>query len=369
MKYYIILILLLCCVGVLFANNASAFDVNSLKVNIANATIMESNNYDLLKVRFSVYNNGSEAADLWGNNILYLQDSKSRIYDYTDYTLSNGYYSGEDCPAFNINVNPGLSSFSLVCFEIPKEANLTYSLVLSDNHSYKNCGWCNHQSIPLQATFLPENVTAENNITTTTNSSSQSPLPSTMTKPIQPITTSNSISTNNQHPVKAVGTFGTLQIDRSLYVITNGQNITVEVDGTINNFVSGENKVTIGFTLPDGNVKNSEIIANSDGTFHTTLALDSNSDKGSYSVSATYANTPIGALTFTVKQISLSNNSNLINSQIAQTSVQPITSTTSKIPSWVKHIFIFYGQGEISDDDLIGAIQYLVQQGIIHLKS
>ena len=44
-------------------------------------------------------------------------------------------------------------------------------------------------------------------------------------------------------------------------------------------------------------------------------------------------------------------------------------STPSKIPSWVKNIFIWYGQGNISDDELIQAIQFLVQSGIVHLKS
>lgn len=52
--------------------------------------------------------------------------------------------------------------------------------------------------------------------------------------------------------------------------------------------------------------------------------------------------------------------------QIVQNTTPSVTQ--SKIPVWVKNIFIWYGQGSISDDELIGAIQFLVQQGIIHLK-
>jgi hypothetical protein len=37
----------------------------------------------------------------------------------------------------------------------------------------------------------------------------------------------------------------------------------------------------------------------------------------------------------------------------------------SKIPSWVTKIFIFYGQGQVSEDDLLRALQYLVSIGII----
>jgi len=46
----------------------------------------------------------------------------------------------------------------------------------------------------------------------------------------------------------------------------------------------------------------------------------------------------------------------------------PATTTPSKIPSWVKSIFGYYAQGYISDDELISAIKFLVQQGIIKLS-
>jgi hypothetical protein len=51
---------------------------------------------------------------------------------------------------------------------------------------------------------------------------------------------------------------------------------------------------------------------------------------------------------------------------------QPIPLATtlfqSKIPSWIKNIFIWYGKGSISDDELLGAIKFLIQQGIIKLN-
>lgn len=36
-----------------------------------------------------------------------------------------------------------------------------------------------------------------------------------------------------------------------------------------------------------------------------------------------------------------------------------------RIPSWVKTLFIFYAEGSITDDDLIGALQFLIQEDII----
>ena len=41
----------------------------------------------------------------------------------------------------------------------------------------------------------------------------------------------------------------------------------------------------------------------------------------------------------------------------------------SKIPGWVKNVFILYGQGDISEDELLGAIKFLADNGIIQLRS
>lgn len=40
----------------------------------------------------------------------------------------------------------------------------------------------------------------------------------------------------------------------------------------------------------------------------------------------------------------------------------------SKIPNWVKSIFRYYAQGNLSDDDLIKALQFLIKQGIIKVN-
>ncbi len=39
-----------------------------------------------------------------------------------------------------------------------------------------------------------------------------------------------------------------------------------------------------------------------------------------------------------------------------------------KIPNWVKAIFGYYAQGNLSDDDLVKALQFLIQQGIIKVQ-
>jgi len=41
----------------------------------------------------------------------------------------------------------------------------------------------------------------------------------------------------------------------------------------------------------------------------------------------------------------------------------------SKIPAWVKNVFVWYGEGKVSEDELLGAIKFLVDNGIIQLRS
>ena len=54
----------------------------------------------------------------------------------------------------------------------------------------------------------------------------------------------------------------------------------------------------------------------------------------------------------------------------AITAVDPIVEepTENKIPEWVKNIFTWYSQGQISEDEVLNAIKFLVNQGIITLN-
>ena len=39
----------------------------------------------------------------------------------------------------------------------------------------------------------------------------------------------------------------------------------------------------------------------------------------------------------------------------------------TKIPVWVKNIFLWYGQDQVSEDEIISAIKFLIEAGIIKL--
>jgi len=42
--------------------------------------------------------------------------------------------------------------------------------------------------------------------------------------------------------------------------------------------------------------------------------------------------------------------------------------TETKIPEWVRNIFIWYGEDKIPEDELIGALKFLIKEGIITLE-
>ncbi len=50
-----------------------------------------------------------------------------------------------------------------------------------------------------------------------------------------------------------------------------------------------------------------------------------------------------------------------------QTFVEQIETSEQKIPDWVRNIFIWYGENKVSEEELLNAIKFLVQQEIIKL--
>ena len=46
-----------------------------------------------------------------------------------------------------------------------------------------------------------------------------------------------------------------------------------------------------------------------------------------------------------------------------------VSAATAPIPSWIKNTALWWGQGQISDDEFIGALQYLVGQGILKIPA
>ncbi len=144
-------------------------------------------------------------------------------------------------------------------------------------------------------------------------------------------------------------------IPTSSITITTDKNTYLPGDSIV---ISGKAYPVSGIPLsiqildPSNNaVYISQTNVNSDGTYSVTITAGGQmwNTSGTYAVLATYekGNTAQTAFSYS-----------------AESSTMP-----SKIPTWVKNVFIWYGQGKISEDDLLGAIKFLVDNGIIQLQS
>lgn len=60
----------------------------------------------------------------------------------------------------------------------------------------------------------------------------------------------------------------------------------------------------------------------------------------------------------------------LNNDQANDVSLQITTNleNTPKIPAWVKNIFVLYSEGSISENELLSALKFLIEQGIIEIN-
>jgi len=99
-------------------------------------------------------------------------------------------------------------------------------------------------------------------------------------------------------------------------------------------------------------------IASDSGNYENFILICCN-NIGQYSVYVEWREHHIGTVTFEVVE-------NL--AEITEGTETVTQESIQKIPNWVRQIFIWYAAEQITEADLLGAIQFLVQQGIIELE-
>lgn len=55
------------------------------------------------------------------------------------------------------------------------------------------------------------------------------------------------------------------------------------------------------------------------------------------------------------------------NQTAVEPTIEPPVQVPQEIPSWIKGVFVYWANGQISDDELIDAIRFLVNNGVIDL--
>ena len=79
----------------------------------------------------------------------------------------------------------------------------------------------------------------------------------------------------------------------------------------------------------------------------------------------------IGATTFSIIKPSVSQNTLIIENPESVEESNKIESeleNVQNIPDWVKNIFILYADGSITENELISALKFLIEQGIIEIN-
>jgi len=149
-----------------------------------------------------------------------------------------------------------------------------------------------------------------------------------------------------------------LNVEQLTYEKLVGQSILTKFFGYISDNERG-GRVLLTITSPTGDTSENRIYPSSDGYFELFHPLDKHADVGSYDVSASYNDEIVGNVSF-----------DLIDNGNYSLKTQPtILTETPEIPSWIKNIFIWYGDDKVSEKELLSAIKFLVNDGIINLDS
>ena len=146
-----------------------------------------------------------------------------------------------------------------------------------------------------------------------------------------------------------------LQIDQLVYEKTPHRSVITKFFGYVDD-TEKSSRILLTITSPDGDITKNKISPTTTGYFESFHYLDKYAEVGTYKATAVYKDEIIGIQSF-----------DLIDDDTSITQNSSINQT-QKIPSWAKNIFIWYGQDKISEDELLTAIEFLVNDGLIKIK-
>ena len=145
-------------------------------------------------------------------------------------------------------------------------------------------------------------------------------------------------------------------VEQNVYEKIYGSSVSAKFFGYVEDTKFG--KVTLTLLTPSGTEIENRIFPTNIGYFELWQYLEKDAELGTYQGTAVYNNEVIGTSSFELVD---ENNPSIMKQD--QTSDEQ-----SQIPSWVKKIFVWYGDDMISEIELLTAIKFLVNEGIINLK-
>ncbi|HSB83151.1 MAG TPA: peptidase, partial [Nitrosarchaeum sp.] len=173
------------------------------------------------------------------------------------------------------------------------------------------------------------------------------------------------------------------QLSKNMILIpSSGNSEEVILSGSISNAKNGV-PLSIVLMRPDGVTQNFSAVLSNSGSYRTAFSINEKSVVGVYKIQLFYNGVNVGSVSFTASpnipdwiknntkrwsSISDSEFVDMLNNLTRDKVIMsPKTSTTNDkvVPSWVKNIPIWWSNHQISDDDFIKSIQYMVKKGII----
>jgi len=148
-----------------------------------------------------------------------------------------------------------------------------------------------------------------------------------------------------------------VDVEFSEYERLIGESFSVKIFGDVDDKDKG-GRIIVSIITPTGEIIENRIYATDKGYFEMYYQIHGYSDLGTYEITAEYRSEIIGSSAFNV--IDLSENLTEYKKTVNE-------NEESKIPSWVRNIFEWYGQDMVSENELLNAIKFLVNEKIIDI--
>jgi hypothetical protein len=167
-----------------------------------------------------------------------------------------------------------------------------------------------------------------------------------------------------------------------IIIPSSGSSEEIILSGNIGNHKKGT-PLNISLIRPDGVVQNFAAVLTDSGSYRAAFSINQNSLSGVYKIQLSHNGVSVGLVSFTASHNVSSwikdNPKQLIsNSEIIDGLKQMIRDKIIKspkeysvsermVPDWIKNNVRWWHDGQLSDDDFIKSLQYLVNKGVIRI--
>lgn len=160
------------------------------------------------------------------------------------------------------------------------------------------------------------------------------------------------------------------ETDQKSYISSKYNPAEIKITGVIDNYQIGK-RYYVELITPDNLSEEYDVRVTNKGDFSLIIKAEPDWLVGTYTIIANYDGTEITKNSFEIKSPDDFRTS-IVTKPVTEPKKEIIqtvsTQKPSTIPDWVKNIALWYGQGTVSEDDFINAIQFLADKGIIKLK-